>query len=222
MEIKKEMMKILGDTKLPPEIHKMLRKIYTEYQNACRKLIQELKSKYPEKEKEITKLETEISQDYYEDVKMCEFIEFEEYDQKRTIVIEVINSIIKDSNANNIISRKKFVQDVSKIVKKEESIDFANIVINSMVQEIETSCKYVLNRISFLKLNDKIITEKKDQFKNEILKIKQEAIQKKPEIAQCINEHFIDICKRIENVIDTYERQSNLHIDRRKDDDEER
>lgn len=222
MEIKKEMAKILGDTKLPPEINKMLRGIYTEYQNAYRKLIQELKSKYPEKEKEITRLEMEISQDYYDDVKMCEFIEFEEYEQKRIIVMEAINSIIKDINSNNIISRKNFVQDVSRVVKKEESIDFANIVINNMVQEIESSCKYALNRINFLKLNDKIITEKEDEFKNEITRIKQEAIQKKPEMAQCINKHFIDICKRIEYVIDSYEKQSNLHMYKREKDDEER
>lgn len=221
MEIKKEMAKILGDTKLPPEIHKMLREIYTEYQNAYRKLIQELKSKYPEKEKEITSLEMEIAQDYYEDVKMCEFIEFEEYEQKRTIVMETINSIVKYINANNLSSRKNFIQNVAKVLKREESIDFANIVINSMIQEIESSCKYALNRINILKLNNKENLEQ-EEFKNEILRIKQEAIQKKPEMAQCINNHFIDICKRIEGVIDSYEKQSNLHINKREEADEER
>lgn len=221
MEIKKEMAKILGDTKLPSEIHKMLRGIYTEYQNAYRKLIQELKSKYPEKEKEITRLEIEISQDYYEDVKMCEFIEFEEYEQKRIIVMEAINSIVKDINANNLVSRKKFLQNVSKVVKKEESMDFSNIVINNMIQEIESSCKYVLNKIDFLKLNDKN-NAYQEEFKNEILKIKQEAINKKPEMAQCINKHFIDICKRIEYVIDGCQIQPDLHIYIREKDDEER
>lgn len=221
------MAKILGDTKLPPEIHKMLRKIYTEYQNAYKELIQELKNEYPEREKEIVDLEIEISQDYYEDIKMCEFIEFEEYEQKRIIVIEAINSIIKDINNNNIISRTSFLQNVSKVTKKEESVDFANIVINNMVQEIESSCKYVLNKINYLKLNDAKILEQEDEFKNEILKIKQEAMQKKPEMAECINNHFINICKRIENVIDSYEKQAkieHMHVGKKEkeDDDEER
>lgn len=217
------MAKILGDTKLPPEIHKMLRNIYTEYQNAYKELIQGLKNEYPEKEKEIVNLEIEISKDYYEDIKMCEFIEFEEYEQKRIIVIEAINSIIKDIN-NNIISRTSFLQNVLKVTKKEESVDFANIVINNMVQEIESSCKYVLNKINYLKLNDAKILEQEDEFKNEILKIKQEAMQKKPEMAECINNHFINICKRIENVIDNYEKQTNEHVGKKEkeDDDEER
>lgn len=219
------MAKILGDTKLPPEIHKILRKIYTEYQNAYKELIQGLKNEYPEREKEIVNLEIEISQDYYEDIKMCEFIKFEEYEQKRIIVIEAINSIIKDIN-NNIISRTSFLQNVSKVTKKEESVDFANIVINNMVQEIESSCKYVLNKINYLKLNDAKILEQEDEFKNEILKIKQEAMQKKPEMAECINNHFINICKRIENVIDNYEKQTNeyMHVGKKEkeDDDEER
>lgn len=220
------MAKILGDTKLPPEIHKMLRKIYTEYQNAYKELIQGLKNEYPEREKEIVNLEIEISKDYYEDIKMCEFIEFEEYEQKRIIVIEAINSIIKDIN-NNIISRTSFLQNVSKVTKKEESVDFANIVINNMVQEIESSCKYVLNKINYLKLKDAKILEQEDEFKNEILKIKQEAMQKKPEMAECINNHFINICKRIENVIDSYEKQAkieHMHVGKKEkeDDDEER
>lgn len=220
------MAKILGDTKLPPEIHKMLRKIYTEYQNAYKELIQGLKNEYPEREKEIVNLEIEISQDYYEDIKMCEFIEFEEYEQKRIIVIEAINSIIKDIN-NNIISRTSFLQNVLKVTKKEESVDFANIVINNMVQEIESSCKYVLNKINYLKLKDAKILEQEDEFKNEILKIKQEAMQKKPEMAECINNHFINICKRIENVIDSYEKQAkieHMHVGKKEkeDDDEER
>lgn len=227
MEIKREMAKILGDIKLPPEIHKILRKIYAQYQNAYRKLIQELKSKYPEKEKEIVNLEIEISKDYYEDIKMCEFVEFEEYEQKRIIVIEAINSIIKDINSNNIISRKSFIKNVSKVIKKEESIDFANIVINNIVQEIESSCKYALNRINFFKLNDKEILEQENEFKNEVLKIKEEAMQNIPEMAQCINNHFINICKKIENVIDSYEKQINReHIhtssEERRDDNEER
>lgn len=221
------MAKILGDTKLPPEIHKMLRKIYTEYQNAYKKLIQGLKNEYPEREKEIVNLEIEISQDYYEDIKMCEFIEFEEYEQKRITVIEAINSIIKDINNNNIISRTSFLQNVLKVTKKEESVDFANIVINNMVQEIESSCKYVLNKINYLKLKDAKILEQEDEFKNEILKIKQEAMQKKPEMAECINNHFINICKRIENVIDSYEKQAkieHMHVGKKEkeDDDEER
>lgn len=221
------MAKILGDTKLPPEIHKMLRKIYTEYQNAYKELIQGLKNEYPEREKEIVNLEIEISQDYYEDIKMCEFIEFEEYEQKRIIVIEAINSIIKDINNNNIISRTSFLQNVLKVTKKEESVDFANIVINNMVQEIESSCKYVLNKINYLKLKDAKILEQEDEFKNEILKIKQEAMQKKPEMAECINNHFINICKRIENVIDSYEKQAkieHMHVGKKEkeDDDEER
>lgn len=221
------MAKILGDTKLPPEIHKMLRKIYTEYQNAYKELIQGLKNEYPEREKEIVDLEIEISQDYYEDIKMCEFIEFEEYEQKRIIVIEAINSIIKDINNNNIISRTSFLQNVLKVTKKEESVDFANIVINNMVQEIESSCKYVLNKINYLKLKDAKILEQEDEFKNEILKIKQEAMQKKPEMAECINNHFINICKRIENVIDSYEKQAkieHMHVGKKEkeDDDEER
>lgn len=220
------MAKILGDTKLPPEIHKMLRNIYTEYQNAYKELIQGLKNEYPEREKEIVNLEIEISKDYYEDIKMCEFIEFEEYEQKRIIVIEAINSIIKDIN-NNIISRTSFLQNVLKVTKKEESVDFANIVINNMVQEIESSCKYVLNKINYLKLNDAKILEQEDEFKNEILKIKQEAMQKKPEMAECINNHFINICKRIENVIDSYEKQAeieHMHVGKKEkeDDDEER
>lgn len=221
------MAKILGDTKLPPEIHKMLRNIYTEYQNAYKELIQGLKNEYPEREKEIVDLEIEISQDYYEDIKMCEFIEFEEYEQKRIIVIEAINSIIKDINNNNIISRTSFLQNVLKVTKKEESVDFANIVINNMVQEIESSCKYVLNKINYLKLKDAKILEQEDEFKNEILKIKQEAMQKKPEMAECINNHFINICKRIENVIDSYEKQAkieHMHVGKKEkeDDDEER
>lgn len=223
MEIKSEMAKILGDAKLPPEIHKMLRKIYTEYQNAYRKLIQGLKSKYPEKEKEITRIQMEISQDYYEDVRICEFVEYEEYEQKRILIIEAINSIIKDINANNMISRKDFVQNVSKAVKKEESIDFANIVINNMVQELESSCKYALNRTNLLKLKDSNGVEQ-EEFKNEIIRIKEEAIQKKPEMAQCINDHFVGICRRIENVIDIYEQQlysQHIQVDTREKDDEE-
>lgn len=221
MEIKKEMAKILGSTKLPPEIHKMLINIYTEYQNAYRKLIQVLKNEYPEKQKEIAVLESEISKDYYEDIKMCEFIEFEEYEQRRITLIEAINSIIKDVNANNIVSRGILTKNASKVTKKEDSIDFSNIVINNIVQEIESSCKYVLNRISYLKLNDKIILEQEEEFKNEILKIKQEAMQKKPEMAQCINHHFTDICKRIEIVIDSYENKTHINIGKEKEEDDE-
>lgn len=221
MEIKKEMAKILGSTKLPPEIHKTLINIYTEYQNAYRKLIQALKNEYPEKQKEIAILENEISKDYYEDIKMCEFIEFEEYEQRRITLIEAINSIIKDINANNIVSRGILTKNASKVIKKEDSIDFANIVINNMVQELESSCKYVLNRISYLKLNDKIILEQEEEFKNEILKIKQEAMQKKTEMARCINHHFTDICKRIEIVIDSYENKTHINIGKEKEEDDE-
>ena len=94
LEIKQEMSKVVGNAKLPFKIQHIIEEIYKEYEKSYKKLIEYLKIKCPDKVQEIIKLEVTTIEDYKDDIHMTRTIEFEEYEQKRAIIIETINARI--------------------------------------------------------------------------------------------------------------------------------
>lgn len=219
MDIKKELSKIMENTKMPLEIRVIIKKIHEEYRAAYRILIDVLKTKYPEKE--IINLEIETLQDYKEDLKMAELLEFEEYEQKRVIIIETINEVLKSSNNKRNIEVKNSMENILRTIKKEKCLEFANIVLDNTISEIESSSKYVLNKINYLKLQDsQELQQAKEEFKQRILKIKEEAMKRKPEIEEHLNQHFVKIYIELENVITNYNKERCTEQARRKEDDE--
>lgn len=208
IEIKEKMSKILGNMKLPPQIHHNIEEIYLEYQNSYRKLIEYLKIKYPEKEQEIIRLELATLEDYKEDIHMIQTIEFEEYEQRRTIIIETINYVLKYMKANKEIPQEKIENNMDDVIKENENERFTKIVIDNAISEMVSSSKYLINKINNLGVrgNSELeIIEK--QFLEEIKTIKEKAIQKSPEINQIISEHFKNIYEQLKEVIETYKNE---------------
>lgn len=206
--IRKEISKILGNVKLEPHIHSIVKELYAEYQNAYIHMIEYLKNKYPNKEKGILRLEIDTLSDYKEDIKMVETIELEEYEQRRLVIIEVINKILKSVNKNKDISRESFHNDMSDILKEKHNETYAKIVIQSTISEIESSSKYLLNKINYLGIKqDEELQIMEQQFIAEIRNIREQAIRKAPEVAQIIGDHFKDIYQQLENVVERYKKQ---------------
>lgn len=206
LEIKKEMSKVLANIKLPSQIHNIIEEIYKEYQYSYGKLIEYLKNKYPNKEKEITKLEIDTLSDYKEDIHMEQTIEFEEYEQQRVVILEAINNILKYMKENKEIPKRIFENDIAEVTKHKQSEMFTKIVISNAIGEINSSSKYLINKIKNLELKrDEELESIQQQFLKEIEIIKENAINKAPEINRIINEHFKSICEQLKNIIQTYE-----------------
>lgn len=205
LEIKEEMSKVLVNIKLPSQIHHIIEEIYIEYQKSYQKLIQYLKIRYPNKEEEILKVEQYTLEDYNEDLQTVETIEFEEYEQRRAVVIETINNILKYMNENNDI---KHTSNISEIVEERQDESFTRIVIYNAIEEIESSSKYLINRIKNLDLKeDKELKVVEQEFLQSLVEIKQKALQKSPEVNQIIREHFKSIYEKLINIIHIYEMQ---------------
>lgn len=223
IEIKKEMSIILADVKLPVEIHSIIKEIYINYQDSYKRLIEALKREYPEKEKEILKIEHDTIEDYKEDIQMTQLVEFEEYEQKRTIIIELINSILKEINAKKVIPKQIFKEEMAKYITNKTNTESTNIIINNVISEIESSGKYVLNKINSLRLpRNEVLIRIEDEFKEEFLQIKQRAIAKAPGITEILNKHFVDIYERLDDIIDMYRQEAIAETKVKENYDEER
>lgn len=203
MEIREELSKILANMKLPPQIQRTIKELYLDYQNSYKKLIEYLKAKYPNRE--ILKIELETSEDYKEDLQMTETIEFEEYEQRRTIIIETINNILKSVRETRNISTEKFDNDMLEVLKEKQNKDFTKMIIDNTISEIESSSKYLLNKVNHLELKrDEDLEILEQQFIEEINSIKDKTTQKSLEINQIIDEHFRSIYIQLKSIIETY------------------
>lgn len=228
IQIKEEISKILGNMKLPPQIHYIIRELYIEYQNSYKKIIEYLKNKYPDKEQEIIRLDATTLEDYKEDMHMVQTIEFEEYEQRRAIIIETINDILRYINAKKDIPKGIFENNMLEIIKEKENERFTKIVMDNTISEMISSSKYFINKInhSNLKMDGEVeIIE--NQFLEEIKTIKEKATQKSPEITQIISEHFKSIYEQLKNVVETYknevkEEKASNTIQEHENDDNER
>lgn len=203
MEIKEELSKVLTNMKLPPQIQNTIKELYLEYQHSYKKLIEYLKAEYPNKE--TLKIELETLEDYKEDIQMTETIEYEEYEQRRTIIIEVINNILKSARENRSISVEKFDNDMLEALREKKNKDFTKMIIENTISEIESSSKYLLNKINHIGLKrDEDLEILEQQFIEEIKSIKDKMPQKSSEINQIIDEHFISIYRQLKSIIETY------------------
>lgn len=205
IEIKEEMSKILGNMKLPLKIRTDIEEIYLEYQKSYKNLIEYLKNKYPNKEQEIIELDIATLRDYKQDINMTQTIEFEEYELRRSIIIEAINDILPYINRKQDIPSEEFENNMLETIKGKENERFTKIVIDNTITEIISSSKYFINKINHLglKMDGELeIVEK--QFLEEIKTIKEKAEQKSPEINQIISEHFKSIYEQLENVVEKY------------------
>ncbi len=208
LEIKEEMSKILANMKLPPKIHIIITEIYSEYQDSYKKLIKYLKNRYPDKEKEILKIGEDTLKDYDEDIQMIETIEFEEYEQRRAIIIESINNILKSMKENRNTPVQIFENNIAEIIKEKQNERFAKIVIETAVSEMESSSKYLINKINHLGIKtDEELEIIKQQFVEEIKLVKENVIKKSPEISEIISEHFKQLYEQLKNVINKYKAQ---------------
>lgn len=205
LEIKEEMSKVLANTKLPFQIQHTIEEIYKEYEKSYKKLIEYLKIKYPNKLQEIIKLELDTLQDYKDDMHMTQTIEFEEYEQRRVIIIETINDVLKYMKENKEITEEKFENNMANVVKKEENERFTKIVMDNTISEIVSSGKYFINRINHLGLRvDGELEEIEKNFLEEIKSIKENATQKVPEINQTISKHIANIYEQLKEIIEKY------------------
>lgn len=221
IEIKKEMSIILGNTKLPIKVKNIIKGLYAEYQYSYKKLIQALKNKYPNKEKEISKIELDTLEDYNGDIEMTELLEFEEYEQKRTRIVEIINSLLNDINKNKGIAKAILSESEKKVTNEAEIKKSTNIIINNAIDEIESSGMYVLNKINYLELpKSEELNQIKQQFQMELKKIKEDGISKTSEMAQALKQHFNEIYEQLANIIDMYE--NDIRVEKMQSDDEER
>lgn len=205
LEIKEKISKILGNTKLPFQIQHIVEEIYKEYEKSYKKLIEYLKIKYPEKIQEILNLEAITLQDYKEDMHMTQTIEFEEYEQRRAIIIETINDILKYMKQNKEIPEEKFENNMVGVIKKEENERFTKIVIDNTISEIVSSGKYFINRINHLSLRaEGELEEIEKQFLEEIKTIKEIATKEVPQINQIISEHITNIYEQLKEIVEKY------------------
>lgn len=208
LQIKEEMSSVLGNIKLPSQIHDIIEEIYEDYQKSYKKLIEYLKIKYPNKEKEILIIEEETLEDYKEDLQTIQTIEFEEYEQRRAVVIETINNVLKYMNENKNISKEKHTNNMSEVVEEKQDQSFTKIIIYNAINEIESSSKYLINRIKNLDLKeDKELKILEYEFIENLETIKQKAIQRAPEVKKIIREHFKSIYQKLINIIEIYEMQ---------------
>lgn len=205
IEIKEKMIKILGNMKLPPQIHQIIEELYLDYQDSYRKLIEYLKIKYPEKQQEIARLEVVTIEDYKEDMHMVQTIEFEEYEQRRTIIIETINDILKYMKLKKEIPQGQIENNMEDIIKEKENERFTKIVMDNAISEMVSSAKYFINKINNLGIKgDKELETIERQFLEETKTIKEKATTKSPEINQIISEHFKSIYNQLKDVIEIY------------------
>lgn len=204
------MSKVLGNTKLPFQIQNIIEEIYKEYRKSYKKLIEYLQIKYPDKIQEIVKLEATTLQDYKDDMHMTQTIEFEEYEQRRTKIIETINEILKYIKEKKQIPEEKFENNMANIIREEENEKFTKIVMDNTISEIVSSGKYFINKINHLGLRaDGELEKIEKQFFEEIKTIKENATQKSPEINQIISEHIKNIYEQLKIIIEKYRTELN-------------
>lgn len=199
-EIKIEINNLLKNMQLPKEIKTTINNIYKECEAAYEKLLLEMKQKNLVEPKEIQVLENYIKSDYKEDARISEIVEYEEYEQKRTKMVEVISRVLKGiSDKEN----HKITQTVEKPTDKENK-NVANIIVNITISEIESSAKNIAQKAKKIKTENQDLKLTVLEFEEEIIRIAERAKQSIPEISERLNNHYNEICEQLSEIIEKY------------------
>jgi len=208
LEIKKEINILLKNMQLPVELKKIVNSIYKEYENAYKKLISAVKEKNIMDSKEIKKMESYIQNDYKEDIQMSELVEFEEYEQKRAKIMEIINDMLKNINNREKFKLAHCAEKMSdKDINEKENNSTANMIINTTVSEIESSGRNIIKRIDKSKIKSEALEQIIIDFRKELEVIIEKAKQAIPEISEILNSHYQGIYTQLDEIIEKYTKQ---------------
>ena len=225
LEIKKEINSLLQNMQLPKEIKTIVNSVYKEYEKACRKLISRIRQKDTIDSNEIQKIEAYIQNDYKEDMQMTELVEFEEYEQKRAKIMEIINKILQNINDKERVRLAKLTEKMDdKVLNERDNKRTANIIVNTTVSEIESSAKNIITRINKLNIESQELEQIKIDFKEEIDLIIEDAKQNISEISEILNNHYQGIYSQLDMIIEKYtngindeEKQTHTEDNRREE-----
>jgi len=197
LEMKKEINNLLKKMQLPKRIKTTTNNIYKDYEEAYRKLILEIKQRNILDAKELQKFESYVKSDYKEDMQITELVQYEEYEQRRTKIVETIGEII------SIISSKEATIITLRVEEptEKENKTAANIIINTTVSEIQSSAKNIINK---LPQKDNDLEQTKIEFQEEIKRIIKDAEQCVPEISEILQTHYHEICEQISEIIEKH------------------
>lgn len=202
-QIKKELNNILKNMKLPEETKKVINKIYKQYEEAYEKLLLEIKQNNLIDTKEIQKLENYIKNDYKEDKQITELVAYEEYEQERTKIVEVISLIL--INIKN--KEKSKINDKIEEPKEKENIKASNMIISTTISEIKSSVKNIRNNVQNIKIKKQEIDAVIINFEEQIKIVVENANQTIPEITQILNKHYHEIYISVFEVINDYNKK---------------
>lgn len=200
IEIKEQINDLLKNMKLPVEIRNVIKNIYKGYEDAYNKFLSELKEKNIINSTEIDKIEIYIKNDCKENIQITELVGFEEYEQKRIMVMEVINEILKRD--------KETIKSISKIddsnKNEKENKRTSAMIIDTAISEIISSKRNIMNKVNKLKKENEGLEQIVKQFDEELKNIIVYAKQQVPQITDILSAHYQEIYTILNEIVERH------------------
>lgn len=218
IELKQIISMTIIKKKTPIEIQNIILDLITKYNISAKKLIEEIRmlNLTAEQKEKITNLEDYNKKDCKEDEETLKYLALSQYEMKKEETINRLEAIIdKSAQENKKVEksqkRKKLKinrKEIDKAIRnKQDNLDYANLLINNIIDEISSSKKGLLsylNSVRFLDTQQVKVNKYINRFDKDVQLMINVTTSKKGEVKKILNVQDNDVCKEVFSSIKGY------------------